>query len=282
MNIWGDSMNLKEEIKVVVCDMDGTLLNSDHYVSTNNLMAIQKLEEKGIPFVVATGRAYQLMKPYFDMLALENPFILSNGGEVSMPYSDKPLQSAFLNQEDALNIMDYCKKHKMVYLVYTRNAIYSTNNSRVEFFKEQNKRLEPHQQAIFKEMIDHKELISKHNVNKVLIVEIDRSIHKKAVEDIKMMGNFEIAESQTSFIDVNPSGVSKGSMLPYIAEYFNVEVKNIMAIGDQDNDVSMLQSAGLSICMDNGSEKAKKVANYITRSNDLDGVAHAINTFILK
>ena len=109
MNIWGDNMSIKNEIKIVVCDMDGTLLNSDHLVSKNNLMAIHRLEDEGIPFVVATGRAYQLMKPYFDMLALENPFILSNGGEVSLAYSEKPLQSAYLDEEDAINIMDYCK-----------------------------------------------------------------------------------------------------------------------------------------------------------------------------
>lgn len=282
MNIWGDNMSIKNEIKIVVCDMDGTLLNSDHLVSKNNLMAIHRLEDEGIPFVVATGRAYQLMKPYFDMLALENPFILSNGGEVSLAYSEKPLQSAYLDEEDAINIMDYCKKHKMVYLVYTRNAIYSTYNSRVEFFKEQNKKLKPHQRAIFKDMIDHADLSAKHKVNKILIVEIDRSIHQKAVEDIKKMGKFEIAESQTSFIDVNPFEVSKGYALSFIADYFNVEVKNIMAIGDQDNDVSMLEKAGFSICMDNGSEKAKKAADFITKSNDLDGVAHAINTFLLK
>ncbi|MDC0558893.1 Cof-type HAD-IIB family hydrolase [Candidatus Izimaplasma bacterium] len=275
-------MKMKDEIKVVVCDMDGTLLNSEHTISETNLEAIQRLEDKGIPFVVATGRAYQLMKPYFDMLDLKNPFVLSNGGEVSLPYSETPLQSAYLNKEDAIQIMDYCKKHNMVYLVYTRDAIYSTYNSRVEFFKEQNKKLKPHQQAIFEEMIDHKELTTKHRVNKVLIVEIDRAIHQQAVEDIKNMGEFEIAESQTSFIDVNPFAVSKGNALPFIASYFNIDIKNIMALGDQDNDVSMLQNAGFSICMGNGSEKAKLAADYITKTNDLDGVAHAINTFILK
>ena len=114
----------------------------------------------------------------------------------------------------------------------------------------------------------------------LLIVEL--IINIKVKEKFSAYPQFEIATSQKGFIDINPSKVSKGNALLVLAKYFGLSMDEIVVFGDQDNDISMMKIAGTSVAMKNGCQNAKDVADYITESNNDNGVALWITNNILN
>jgi len=269
-------------IKMVISDMDGTLLNSDLKISDENLKAIAKLREKGIRFCIATGRPEQLVKEYIEPLKMEDPMILYNGSVIGHPFLDKTIYELKLEKNDVREIMEYCEKENMIYMPYTKEKIISKPNYRVDFFEKRNQLLMKKDRCIFEDIRDIDEIVNNYSINKILLIEKendDKYINAKRLFTSK--NRFEIAASQKGFIDINPKGASKGNALRHLAKYFGYNLDEIIAFGDQDNDVSLLETAGTSIAMANASQKAKAAADFITDSNNDNGVANWLNKNIL-
>jgi Cof subfamily protein (haloacid dehalogenase superfamily) len=269
-------------IKMVVCDMDGTLLNSNLEISQENLHAIEKLRNLGIRFCIATGRPEQLIKEYIRPLRMEDPMILYNGSVIGHPWHKTSLYELRLDKDDIERIIEYCEQNDIIYMPYTKDHIISKPNYRVAFFEERNKNLPQDEKTIFKDIRDKKEIIQEHHVNKILLIENNKEKYAKAKAYMEQFEQFEIATSQKGFIDINPKGASKGNALRILAKHFGYSLDEVVVFGDQDNDVSMLEIAGISVAMANASEKAKKAAKYHTTSNNDNGVANWINKHIIK
>ena len=267
-------------IKMVVSDMDGTLLNSNLEVSQENLQAIQALRDKGIRFCIATGRPEQLVKEYVEVLNMKDPMIMYNGSVIGHPFLDKQLYELRLEKEDIREIIQYCEKHDIIYMPYTKDKIISKPNYRVDFFQKRNKKLEEKVRCIFEDIRDIDEILE-NSINKVLLIENNKEKYLKTKELVLKHPQFEIATSQKGFIDINPKGASKGNALKVLAKHFGYNMDEIVVFGDQDNDVSMLEVAGISVAMANSSENAKNAASHVTTSNNDSGVAKWINDNLL-
>ena len=267
-------------IKMVVSDMDGTLLNSNLEISQENLQAIEALREKGIRFCIATGRPEQLVKEYIEPLRMKDPMIMYNGSVIGHPFQDGSLYELKLEKEDIKSIISYCEEHNIIYMPYTKDKIISKPNYRVDFFEKRNELLEDKNKCVFEDIRELDEIL-RNNVNKILLIENDEEKFRKAKAFVSQFPQFEIASSQTGFIDINPQGASKGNALKILANHFGYKLEEIVAIGDQDNDVSMLEVAGISVAMENASKNAKNAADYVTVSNNESGVAKWIKENIL-
>ena len=268
-------------IKMVVSDMDGTLLNSNLEISQDNLEAIQALRDKGIRFCIATGRPEQLVKEYIEPLHMVDPMIMYNGSVIGHPFQEEKLYELKLEKHDIKEIIKYCEEEDIIYMPYTKDKIISKPNYRVSFFEKRNERLEEKNKCVFEDIRDVDQIVDNNSINKLLLIENDTEKFRKALTMLKQYPQFEIASSQKGFIDINPKGASKGNALKILAKHFGYELDEIVAFGDQDNDVSMLEVAGISVAMANSSENAKNAADEITLSNNESGVAKWINDNLL-
>lgn len=268
-------------IKMVVSDMDGTLLNSDLEISQENLKAIEAIREKGIRFCVATGRPEQLIKEYIEPLRMTDPMIMYNGSVIGHPFQDEKLYELKLEKEDIKAIIEYCEENDIIYMPYTKNKLISKPNYRVDFFEERNKKLDDKNKCIFEDIRDIDQIVNGNDINKILLIENNVDKFNEVKSFVSNYPQFEIATSQKGFIDINPKGASKGNALKVLADHFGYTLDEIVVFGDQDNDVSMLKVAGIGVAMANASENAKKVANDSTLSNNESGVAYWINKNLL-
>lgn len=267
-------------IKMVVCDMDGTLLNSDLQISKENLDAINALREKGIRFCIATGRPEQLVKEYIGPLQMEDPMILYNGSVIGHPFKKNRLYEMTLKKDDIQSIIEYCEENEITYMLYTQDRIISKPNYRVDFFEERNKLLSKKNQCVFEDIQDIEEIL-KYNISKILLIESNQEKYEKTKTMVSQYSQLEIVASQKGFIDINPEGASKGNALQILANHFGYTLDEVVVFGDQDNDASMLEIAGIGIAMEGASTNAKNAASDQTISNNDSGVAYWINKNIL-
>ena len=268
-------------IKMVVSDMDGTLLNSDLKISQENLNAIEALRNKGIRFCIATGRPEQLIKEYIEPLRMTDPMIMYNGSVIGHPFMDEKLYELKLADEDIRAIIEYCEKNDVCYMSYAKDKLISKPNYRVDFFEERNKQLDDKNKCIFEDIRDIDIIINENDISKILLIEQDLKKFNEVKKFVMQFTQFEIATSQKGFIDINPKGASKGNALKVLADHFGYTLDEIVVFGDQDNDVSMLKVAGIGVAMANASEAAKSVASDTTSSNNDNGVAKWIKKHLL-
>lgn len=269
-------------IKMVVSDMDGTLLHSDMSLSERNKEAIKKLKKQGIHFTIATGRPEQLLKEYMLDLQHMEPVIMYNGSVIGHPFQQQRILDLRLDPNDVREIVDYCEEHDVIYMLYTQTRLISKDNYRVQEFLERNKTLPDNAHCIF-EVIESKQDISTFDeINKVLIIEHDPTKRKMVQDMLKGHDKFTVASSQKAFVDINPLGANKGNALEVLADYYGLALQDIIVFGDQDNDESMLLKAGTSVAMSNASDKARRAASHHALSNNEDGFAVWVEEHILK
>lgn len=264
-------------IKLIISDMDGTLLKNDLSVSNNNLEAIKKIREKGIKFLVATGRPDQLMKEYVDLLGLNEPFIMYNGTVIGHPFMETRVYEKHLSTTDAYEIINYMESNDILYMVYTKDAIISKPHYRSDFFKKRNDKLDVTHQSNIVDIDNFKEKISDYKIIKVLAIEKNETKYNQMKRDLEKNKNLSVVKSQNSFLDINPAGTSKGIALSHLADYYQISKDEIIVFGDQDNDVPMFEFVTTSVAMNNANDNVKKHASKVTLSNEEDGFAVWIN-----
>lgn len=260
-------------IKMVIADMDGTLLNKELKISQRNLDAIAYLRSKQIKFCVATGRPDQLMKEYVFPLQMDEPMIMYNGSVIGHPFKEERLYENVLAKTDVKMILSYCQQQDMICMTYTKDKLISKPNYRVDFFEKRNKTLPIEQRSIFEDIRDVDTIVNEYHVQKILIIENDEEKYIKTKKMLEQYKQFTIATSQKGFLDINPKGSSKGNALIALAEYYNIALDDVIAFGDQENDISMLETAGKGIAMGNASPHVQQFADEVTASNEEDGFA---------
>ena len=268
-------------IKLLAIDLDGTLLNNNHTISSENLKAIRIAQDNGIKVIIATGRPEQLVKEYVEQLKMEDPLIMYNGSVIGHPFMDDVLYKKVLSEETIKSVVSHCVKQDLLFMIYTKDVIISAPNYRVDFFLDKNKNLSDKNKAVFKDIRDMNEILS-YDVHKILLIEHDLEKYQQAYQFAVGHSDVSVVRSSNGFIDINPHNTSKGIALEFYAKELGIKQEEVASIGDQDNDVSMLKYAGLSISMGNASESALKEATHQSLSNDENGVAVAIMKYIVK
>lgn len=261
-------------IKMVVSDMDGTLLNSDLKVSKENLEAIKYLRDRDIIFCVATGRPDQLMKEYVAELDMHDPMIMYNGSVIGHPFLEERVFEQALSKEDVELIITYCEERDIIYMAYTKDKLISKPNYRVDFFEERNLTLKLEQRSVFEDVKDIEE-IKKLSVQKILVIDKNELRFEKTKKAFNT-DKFSITTSQKGFLDINPLGVNKGNALKILAKYHGIDIADVVAFGDQENDINMLQTAGKGIAMGNAKDIVKGYADEVTKTNNENGFAYWI------
>lgn len=272
-----------KNIKLCVFDLDGTLLNSNKKITQETLLAVKNLSNYNIKYTIATGRIDILARKYQREICSDLPIISCNGS-IIRDLSNKIYYMKTLDFETVKNIFNYFKSLELNFLFYTENSILVTeNNPRIEFLKNYNKTANKNDQFNFEIMDDDINKYSNlkflkslaHIENRPKLLEIQSILNK----DFK---NLSIVSSDYELLDLMPSGINKGTALSILCDILNIESENVCVFGDNFNDIEMINFAGMSIVPENGENDVKKLATHITKTNDEEGISHAINNIILK
>ncbi len=271
--------------KLIAVDMDGTLLNSNNEVSFRNMEAIEKAKSLGVKVILSTGRLFTSACQYAKKLKLNAPIISCNGAYVTDQDFSSVIYEAAIDRDLAKKIIKVARNENIYYHFYGDEVLYiAKENTSSKFFINWVQKGNLYNGIDF-EVLDNplKEIQNKgFRVYKFIFVEDDKYKLLNFKEKISKLKGLEIASSWWNNIELMGKGVSKGNALKEVCKIFNIDNSEVIAIGDNENDISMFKFAGLAVAMENGNEKAKKSADYVTDSNDNNGVGKVIEKFILS
>lgn len=263
-------------IKMLVLDIDGTIIKKDFTYSKELKNTLLRLQDDGVRVVIATGRMHDGAVPLLQELGLNTPIISYQGSMVrEWKDCDKVLYSKRMSAQQASKVIDYFRSQKVHINAYSGDKLY------VEQDDEHIKEYVNHRFVNYNVLSDLKNLdLSK--LDKLLCIENDQIKMKKVVDDLSEMfkGELYIVKSMRHYCEVTHINATKGSAIEFLCDYWGIDISETMAIGDQDNDIEMIKTAGIGVAMGNGTPKLKEAANFITKSVEDDGVVYAVEKFI--
>lgn len=266
--------------KILVLDLDGTLTNSKKEISETNKKALIAAQEKGVIVILASGRPTFGIVPIAEELNLAKygGYILSfNGGTIINWQTKEIIHEAKLQAKTIPLLYKDAFQNNVTILSYLNEYIITEDN------ENRYVALEAHLNKMkIKQVKSFTQTIS-HDTPKCLIVGDEIKLINLEIELQKKYGNsMSIYRSEPYFLEIMPQNIDKAQSLKKLLTYLNIDKEHMIACGDGFNDLSMIEYAGLGVAMQNAQQKVKDASQYITLSNDQDGVAHIVNKFILK
>ncbi len=267
-------------IKLVAIDIDGTLLDSAGQLSEGVKKALQEAKQKSIRIVLCTGRPLPGVTKYLkalDLLSADDYVITYNGSLVQNVATQHTVFSANLTKNDYLKINYIAQKLGVHFHVSGVDAIFTANRNISPYTVHESTLVHmPIKYRTSDEMIHNDyEMIKMMMIDEPEI--LDHAITQLPAE---FKEQYNIVKSAPFYLEILHKGANKGIALKKLAEHLAIEQAEVMAIGDNENDMAMLEYAGIGVAMQNAVEKTKAVADYITTaSNDEDGVKEAIEKF---
>lgn len=261
--------------KLAAFDLDGTLLNSNHNISPENLDALQQLIDREILVILVSGRMHQSIKPISDKIGLKNPIISYNGGMVKHAITNEVYHHTPVPSEFASTIVNDCIA-KNLHLNYCLNdELYvSEKNKWSELYEERT--------GVPATSIGNLQKLDGETPTKLLIILPSEEL-PPVINEFKTTyaRKLYVTQTQPEYIEFMNPQVTKGRALTALAKRLKIPIDETIAFGDSYNDESLIKTAGIGIAMENAVHPVKNCADYITSSNDENGVAKAINEIIL-
>ena len=263
-------------IELVLCDMDGTLLLPDHSISPRNLAAVKALQAAGIHFTLATGRPPRAMRDFIKQLGIELPTAGFNGG-VLVNADGSYLQSHHVPYEAVLKTLALLAVHDVeIWLFADDHWLLRDPLGPMVAHEQQGLGYAPLVVESFEPYLRRVDKIVATTSNAPLLVELEQQLQQL------LSGEASASRSQARYLDITALQANKGDALVTLAEHLGVPLERTVAIGDGGNDPAMFQRAGLSIAMGQADAQIREQAMLVTGSNVEDGVAQAIEGFILQ
>lgn len=268
--------------KIIVCDLDQTLLSDDCTVSARNIEAIQKARALGVKFVPASGRGYRSIEPtlrQLDLLDRENEYVISfNGGAITENRGNRLLHLAGIPFSLADELYRRGQQYDVCIHAYTKDTVYAyrLGQDEIDFLEGRMAITE-----VFEKNLD---FLAGQEIVKVLYENTDYSYLKQIEADLRdITGDIDVSYSANRYIEFNRRGINKGAGLLSLTRLLGVKPEETIAIGDNFNDLSMIQAAGLGVGVRNTVEDMKPLCGYITEADCNEGaVAEVIEKFVLN
>ncbi len=271
--------------QLIAIDMDGTLLNSHNQVSERNQKALKQAIERGIKVVIATGRVFTSARVYAELLGIQTPIIACNGALIRNHLTDEVLYQDTMQLEDSLRVIDACKQEQVYFHFYDQEKLYVEERLATyleEYYWGSRERVDT--SLPFERIKDAKVYLRENPIDVLKFVAVDhREERLTALKPLlNQIKGIELNKSWYNNLEVMNQGVSKGKALERMADLYNISLDQVIAFGDNYNDLSMGDYAGTFVAMGNSDDAIKSRASYVTANNDQDGVALGIEKYVLE
>lgn len=272
-------------IKLFAMDLDGTSLDNNSILRKETIDALKKLDENGIKFVFTSGRAMPSVRYLMSLTGIDNPFVTNNGA-LAMINKEKPIYTKGIEYKKIKELINFSENNKLSYQFYDVDTYYS-NRIRPERFNHLKKDSQygMNYQVNFSFSTNPlKELNNRKNT--ALKFQIFPDVEKKeekiiVLEKVKELDLYATS-SNDKVIEIMEKDVNKFNGISEIGSFLGINKNEIAAIGDQDNDIPMLENSILSFAMGNSIDKVKEVCDYTVSTNKNFGLVEAINIVLEK
>lgn len=269
----------KINYRLIVSDFDGTLANSRNEVTENVINAVNAYVKNGGIFAVCTGRILPCILPRVRQMGLGGLVIASQGSQIADIATGKLIKNSGFTAEEAAEICAYLEELGQNIQLYSESGYYSTLPDGEEHL------------ALYESIVGLKAShtdtpLSEFALNAeqtfckvtVMVTPKDRQeLFDKLYS--RFNAKFDVTCSAKVLVEISPLGETKGGALKFVADRLNIPMEKTVAIGDNLNDLSMVQAAGVGVAVANGEAKLKEAADFIAPSCDEDAVAHVIEKF---
>jgi Cof subfamily protein (haloacid dehalogenase superfamily) len=279
-------------IKCIATDMDGTLLNSRQKISEENKQAILKAQAQGIEVVVATGRSYQEARFVLNEAEIDCPVIGVNGAEVRS-IEGEVISTNPIDKDSARMAAEKLTEKDIYFEVYTDKGTFTTDfqkavSTLVDIVVSANPEVDREKiaaaaevrvsEGLVYEIEDYEQLFTNpdHQIYKLLAFSVDSDRRQAAARSLEELANLAISSSGFDNIEITHKQAQKGIALEQFVNSRGIDLSETMAIGDNYNDVSMLERVGRAVAMGNAGFEIKSLCDVITDTNDENGVGKAI------
>ncbi|MFY4776585.1 Cof-type HAD-IIB family hydrolase [Metabacillus sp. RGM 3146] len=265
--------------KMIVLDLDDTLLRDDLTISPGTKEALMAAQEAGTKVVLASGRPTTAMLPIAEELQLKEygSFILSfNGGKINNCQTGETLFSSTLPAETIHHLYDVSRREDVWIHTYIKDTIVTEDANPYTDMEGKLTGLPIEVVSSFKDTV---------TVPVVKALMLGEPAYLKTVEEKlqkEFAGSLAVMRSKPYFLEFTEAGVTKGTSLNSLIQQLGISREEVIAVGDGHNDLSMIEFAGLGVAMGNAADEVKEKADYITDTNMNDGVAKVVEEFILK
>lgn len=269
-----------EKIKLILLDLDGTLLTTDKKISAANYSALEQAAATGIYIVPCTGRFFSGMPENVRNLPFLHYAITINGADICDVKSGRSIHSALISSDRAGEIFSALDSLPVIYdcfqdnwgwmdrRFYDQADLYEMGDVLAANIRKMRTPLEN-----FKQTIKDR----KRGVQKIQMFYRDLELRRKMLHELKLwFPDLVVTASLVNNIELNSSDAHKGNALLKLCQHLNIDPSETIAFGDGLNDLTMLKTAGIGVAMGNADQQLKDIADFVTDTNDHDGVAKAI------
>lgn len=281
-------------VKLIASDLDGTIIDKNNNICLDNLKAIEKINNRNIPFVVCTGKTYSIFKELCS--SFDAPYgIFGNGTSIIDLKSGETIYENLLNYSDITETIKLAKENNLHVHIYANNEVIT---EKLLFLDLRNYKLQKkhiyNNEIKFSIVPDLLKYIcnQKLNIFKIVISGTSSLEHIKNkilnnlnvdVYSIKKYGEYKdrIIDKEYEYLDIIPKNVNKDTALNYLSSYLNIKKNEILAIGDNLNDLSLVRNAGIGVAVKNAYPELKNVAEFTTKAPVEKGAfAEAVYKFV--
>ncbi len=257
-------------IPLIAIDIDGTLLNDQHQLSERNASAIHSATQAGIHVILATGRMRFSCEWLIHALGLETASIFVQGLHVA-DKTGKRLYGSFLERTTLEHFLPFAIQHNLSFVAFGETQIFTPKRDRYTDIVIDYNEPEPI-------VVEH---VADYPIHKLIIfLEPTDAPSVRETVAAHMGAQADVLITQPEMIEIMPTGTSKGVSLRWLAQRMAIPMEAVMAIGNAENDLAMVQAAGVGVAVANAAQIVLDSADFITASNNEDGVAQAIERVV--
>lgn len=272
------------EIKLVAMDLDGTLLNDDKVVSERTAGVLRECEKRGVKMVIASGRGFEAARIFARDAEITGPVICANGARVEESPFGPTLMEDYIPPELGEKVAEIMYESGIYFVCYSRGVNYNLHPNDMKRGRLPKESPDGPEYTL-RYSYDEKEAFDKgvHHAYKFVAFARDSEMDALAEMRRRIMAGTECAVSSSwgDNIEVLAPGAGKGKAISFLAARYGIRKEEIMAFGDQLNDKDMFLASGMPVAMANAVDELKACAAYTTLSNREDGVAYALEKFVL-
>lgn len=264
-------------IKLIAMDIDNTITSYKNLIPKRNIVAIRNACKQGIKIVLASGRPENSILKVAHRLGIENDcYVISfNGSRIRKLSSDRILFNANLSKDEFCELRQLAKQENIFMHTYKDNTILTEKNNFYSKFESRIIRFK------IEEVKNLPEKINGTDILKVLLLESPKKLRKAAEHIIpKIQDRMSASFSAPFFLDISASGADKGTSLKKLAEYLGINRENIIAFGDNFNDKTMIEYAGIGVVMGNACTQMKEIADVVAPPCYFAGFAKVLEKYL--
>ena len=260
--------------KLIVCDLDGTLLDGQKKISERTIGVLKHAQADGVAVAIATGRSFAMVRFFVDGLPLNGPQIVYNGAAIVDPVSGKPLYLQALPSSLVSPVLDFLRDQHVFTSYFTEDDVYVRHRSSLEFA------LVPPEMPPAREVGDFDEVLHLPAVKIVATATRDRIDSLRPAAEAAFADRLYVTRTDPVLLEFLHPAVSKGTALAKVMESLGLHAEQVIAFGDSHNDLELLQTAGVGVAMGNADPEVLAMADIVAEPNTDDGVAKVLESLL--